>query len=210
GSRILPSSEIWPVRRAILPSIQSLPPMTASSPHAHAYSSADATSQTNRGRTSSRETVMTFGRVRRRSASTARSMPWSAAPASSAVMSTGPAYDPGPMPTVFTKIIQGELPGRFVWRDDRCVAFLSINPMAAGHTLVVPVEEVDHWIDLDPDLLGHLVGVAREIARAQQAIWEPEKVGMMIAGLEVPHVHLHLVPISGVHDLDFSRADPSP
>lgn len=114
------------------------------------------------------------------------------------------------MATLFTKIIEGELPGRFVWRDDRCVAFLSINPLKPGHTLVVPVEEVDHWIDLPADLMGHLTGVAHEIGQAQQAIWNPVRVGLMIAGLEVPHVHLHVVPISGVHDLDFSNADQSP
>lgn len=114
------------------------------------------------------------------------------------------------MATVFTRIIRGELPGRFVWRDDRCVAFLSINPLQPGHTLVVPVEEVDHWIDLDPGLAGHLVTVAQLVGRAQQAAFRPVKVGLMVAGLEVPHAHLHVVPISGVHDLDFANADPAP
>lgn len=114
------------------------------------------------------------------------------------------------MATVFTKIIQGELPGRFVWRDDTCVAFLSINPLRPGHTLVVPIEEVDHWVDASPELMTHLVGVAHEIGRVQQQIWEPEKVGMMLAGLEVPHLHLHLVPIWGVHDLDFANAEREP
>jgi len=112
--------------------------------------------------------------------------------------------------TVFTRIITGELPGRFVWRDDRCVAFLSINPLQPGHTLVVPIVEVDHWIDLDDDLAAHLMVVAKRIALAQQEAFSPVKVGLMIAGLEVPHVHLHVVPIRGVHDLDFANADPSP
>jgi histidine triad (HIT) family protein len=114
------------------------------------------------------------------------------------------------MPTIFTRIIGGELPGRFVWRDDRCVAFLSINPLQPGHTLVVPIDEVDHWIDLDDELAAHLMTVSKRIARAQQDLFSPAKVGLMIAGLEVPHVHLHVVPIRGVHDLDFSNADPSP
>ena len=114
------------------------------------------------------------------------------------------------MATIFTLIIRGELPGRFVWRDDRAVAFLSINPLQPGHTLVVPVEEVDHWVDLDLDTMAHLTSVAHHIAKVQQAVFSPEKVGLMIAGLEVPHVHLHLVPIRGVHDLDFANADPSP
>ena len=111
------------------------------------------------------------------------------------------------MATLFTRIIQGELPGHFVHRDDRCVAFLSIHPLQPGHTLVVPIEEVDHWLDLDPELMHHLTGVARRIGRAQQRVFQPEKVGLMLAGLEVPHVHLHVVPINGAHDLDFSRQD---
>lgn len=114
------------------------------------------------------------------------------------------------MPTLFTRIIDGDLPGRFVWRDEQCVAFLSINPLAPGHTLVVPHEEIDHWIDADPDLMAHLTLVAQTIATAQYEAWEVEKVGMMIAGLEVPHLHIHVVPINGVHDLDFSHADQDP
>lgn len=114
------------------------------------------------------------------------------------------------MATIFTLIIRGELPGRFVWRDDRCVAFLSINPLQPGHTLVVPVEEVDHWVDLDPASMQHLTAVAHHIAKVQQDVFSPEKVGLMIAGLEVPHVHLHVVPIRGVHDLDFANAQSEP
>ncbi|WP_208028543.1 HIT family protein [Rhabdothermincola sediminis] len=114
------------------------------------------------------------------------------------------------MATIFTRIIDGELPGRFVWRDERCVGFLSINPLREGHTLVVPIEEVDHWIDLDDDLAAHLLLVAKRIAAVQQQVFQPVKVGLMIAGLEVPHVHLHVVPIDGVHDLDFANADPAP
>jgi histidine triad (HIT) family protein len=116
------------------------------------------------------------------------------------------------MPTIFTRIIDGELPGRFVWRDDLCVGFLSINPLKPGHALVVPRAEVDHWIDIEPPVNAHLMGVAQWIARAQQVAFTPERVGLLIAGLEVPHVHLHVVPIDGVHDLDFANAsaDPDP
>ena len=114
------------------------------------------------------------------------------------------------MPSVFTRIINGELPGRFVWRDERCVAFLSIAPLKLGHTLVVPIEEVDHWLDLDPDLLAHLMTVSQSIGTALQHGFNPVKVGVVIAGLEVPHVHIHVVPIDGVHDLDFDRADRNP
>lgn len=113
------------------------------------------------------------------------------------------------MPTLFTRIIEGELPGTFVWRDDRCVAFLSINPLQPGHTLVVPIDEIDHWIDAPPDLMAHLTTVAQQIATAQQAAFSPAKVGLMIAGLEVAHLHLHVVPIRGVHDLDFANAAES-
>lgn len=114
------------------------------------------------------------------------------------------------MPTIFTRIIEGELPGRFVWRDEQCVAFLSINPLRPGHVLVVPRAEVEHWIDLDTATWSHLMGVSQTIGAALQSAYNPEKVGLMLAGLEVPHVHVHLVPINGVHDLDFANADTDP
>jgi len=111
------------------------------------------------------------------------------------------------MSSLFTMIIEGELPGRFVWRDDRVVAFLTIAPLQPGHTLVVPIEEVDDWTDLDPDLLAHLTNVAQAVGKAIDAAFQPTKVGLMIAGLEVPHVHIHVVPINTVNDLDFANAD---
>lgn len=114
------------------------------------------------------------------------------------------------MPTLFTRIIDGEIPGRFVWRDERCVVFLTIAPIAPGHALVVPIAEVDHWVDLDPDLAAHLMVVARAVGAAQMAAFSPTRVGMIIAGLEVPHTHLHVIPIETEADLSFSRADPSP
>lgn len=110
------------------------------------------------------------------------------------------------MPTLFTRIIEGDIPGTFVWRDDRCVAFLSINPLRRGHTLVVPRQEIDHWIDCPAELADHLFAVARDIGSALQTVFEPTRVGLMIAGLEVPHLHIHLVPIDRVHDLDFANA----
>ncbi len=113
------------------------------------------------------------------------------------------------MATIFSKIIEGEIPGTFVWRDDHCVAFMSTNPLRAGHVLVVPRDEIDHWIDCPPDLRDHLLGVAQTISTALHEIHQSEKVGLMIAGLEVPHLHIHLVPIDGVHDLDFANAASS-
>lgn len=114
------------------------------------------------------------------------------------------------MPTIFTRIIEGELPARFVWRDDRCVAFLSNRPLRPGHTLVVPRAEVDHWLDLEPGLLAHLSAVAQHLGRALQRGFAPTKVGLMLAGLEVPHVHIHLVPIDSMRDMDFGHQDPAP
>lgn len=113
------------------------------------------------------------------------------------------------MPSLFTKIIAGEIPGTFVWRDDICVAFMTIAPLRPGHTLVVPVEEIDHWIDIPDELRDHLFAVSATVATAIQDAFQPTRVGLMIAGLEVPHAHIHLVPIDGVHDLDFANADES-
>tara|TARA_B100000287_G_scaffold105816_1_gene98066 strand:- start:721 stop:1140 length:420 start_codon:yes stop_codon:yes gene_type:complete len=110
------------------------------------------------------------------------------------------------MSSVFTKIMSGELPGHFIWKDDICAAFLSINPIATGHTLVVPVLEVDHWLDLPPDTNSHLINVAQIIGQAQMTAYNPERVGIVIAGFEVPHTHLHVIPINGMQDLDFARA----
>jgi diadenosine tetraphosphate (Ap4A) HIT family hydrolase len=111
-------------------------------------------------------------------------------------------------PTVFTRIIRGELPGRFVWRDEDVVAFLTIAPIRPGHTLVVPVAEVDHWIDVDPELWSRVAAVQHTVGRALMAAFQPERVGVMIAGLEVPHCHVHLIPIENEADLSFANADP--
>jgi histidine triad (HIT) family protein len=114
------------------------------------------------------------------------------------------------VPTIFSRIIAGELPARFVWKDARCVAFLSNRPLRPGHTLVVPREEIDHWLDLDTDLLAHVVVTAQSIGKAQMVAFKPARIGLMLAGLEVPHAHFHVVPIRGVHDLDFGNQDPNP
>lgn len=111
------------------------------------------------------------------------------------------------MPSIFTQIIEGRLPGHFVWRDALCVAFLTIAPLKPGHTLVVPRQEVDAWTDLDPATMKHLVGVAQAVGRGLDRAYQPERVGLTILGLEVPHVHLHVSCIWGPHDLDFGRAD---
>ncbi len=86
------------------------------------------------------------------------------------------------------------------------MAFLSVNPLRTGHALVVPRDEVDHWLDASPELNGHLVEVAHHVGRAQMAELAPTRIGLMIAGLEVPHLHVHVVPMDGVRDLDFANA----
>lgn len=113
------------------------------------------------------------------------------------------------MASVFTMIINGDLPGHFLWRDETCVSFLSINPIRTGHALVVPREEVDHWLDLPVETNRHLMEVAQAVGIAQQAAFEPPRVGQMIAGFEVPHVHIHTIPIWGMGDMDFANAAAS-
>jgi histidine triad (HIT) family protein len=114
------------------------------------------------------------------------------------------------MPSIFSRIIAGELPADFVWKDDVCVAFLSNRPLRPGHALVVPRLEIDHWIDLEPELLTHLASTAKTIGRAQMVAFKPTRIGLILVGLEVPHVHFHVVPIDGPHDLEFGNQDPNP
>jgi histidine triad (HIT) family protein len=114
--------------------------------------------------------------------------------------------------TLFSRIIGGELPGDFVWQDDLAVGFLSINPMGPGHTLVVPREEVDNWVHADEALLAHLSRVARRIGAGITAVWKPPRVALVVAGFEVPHLHLHVYPAWSMEDFDFHQAaaDPDP
>jgi len=111
---------------------------------------------------------------------------------------------------VFSRIIKGELPARFLWQDKHCVVFLSNRPLRPGHALVVPRLEVDHWLDAEPALVSHLFETAQAIGKAQMAAFHPVRIGVVVAGLEVPHLHIHVVPIRGVHDLDFDNQDPNP
>ncbi|MBK5331888.1 MAG: HIT family protein [Ilumatobacteraceae bacterium] len=113
------------------------------------------------------------------------------------------------MTTIFSRIIAGEIPGTFVYRDDRCVAFMSINPLARGHVLVVPIDEVDHWIDASPDLVAHLFEVTHRIGRAQRQVFDCERVGVIIAGYEVPHAHIHVIPTENMSQLSFENAAAS-
>ncbi|MEY2582542.1 MAG: histidine triad family protein [Ilumatobacteraceae bacterium] len=113
------------------------------------------------------------------------------------------------MTTIFSRIIAGEIPGTFVYRDDRCVAFMSINPLARGHVLVVPIEEIDHWIDAPSDLVAHLFSVSHRIGRAQKQAFDCERVGVIIAGYEVPHAHIHVIPTDHMGQMSFENAASS-
>jgi len=112
------------------------------------------------------------------------------------------------MPSVFTDIINGELPSHCLWKDDICVSFLTINPLTAGHSLIVPIEEIDHWLDLPDSTNKHLMSVASIIGKAQMEVYRPNRIGQIIAGFEIPHTHLHVLPIWTMRDLEFSQNPP--
>ena len=112
------------------------------------------------------------------------------------------------MATLFTKIINGEIPGTFVHQDDTCVAFLDVAPMTEGHVMVVPRDEISHWIDADAELLAHLTAVAKRIGEAQKAAFDCERIGLLIVGYEVPHMHIHVLPTNSMDDFDISDRAP--
>lgn len=116
------------------------------------------------------------------------------------------------MPTIFSRIIDKEIPGRFVWEDDTCVAFLTAGPLTDGHTLVVPREELDQWLDADADLVAHLTRVAHTIGLAQRAQWGSARAGLLVQGFEVPHLHVHVWPVNSPADFDLRNVqqDPDP
>ncbi|WP_306356861.1 MULTISPECIES: HIT family protein [unclassified Nocardia] len=114
------------------------------------------------------------------------------------------------MASVFSAIISGQLPGRFVWEDDEFVAFLTIAPVTQGHTLVVPRKEIDQWQDLDPETFARMSAVAQRIGKAVRAAWDAPRAGLLIAGLEVPHLHMHVFPAFELGDFDISGADTDP
>ncbi|MDM7831818.1 HIT family protein [Cellulomonas edaphi] len=110
------------------------------------------------------------------------------------------------MATLFTRIIDGEIPGRFVWADDVAVAFTTIAPITDGHTLVVPRAEIVQLTDAPDDVLAHLMTVAATIGRAQQAAWDAPRAALLVAGFEVPHLHLHVLPAWDEASLSFANA----
>lgn len=116
----------------------------------------------------------------------------------------------GAMSTVFTKIINGELPGRFVYSDDEVVAFLTIEPMSQGHTLVVPRAEIDNWQDVEPATFARIMAVSQLIGKAVVQAFGAPRAGMLLAGLEVPHLHVHVFPLRNLTDISFAGVDRNP
>lgn len=114
------------------------------------------------------------------------------------------------MASVFTKIINREIPGRFVYEDDDVVAFLTIEPMTQGHTLVVPRAEIDNWQDVDASVFANVMAVAQRIGKAQSKAFDVERTGLIIAGLEVPHLHVHVFPARNLSDFGFAGVDRNP
>ena len=108
--------------------------------------------------------------------------------------------------TLFTKIIDGEIPGTFIYRDEHCVAFMTISPITTGHSLVVPVKEIDQWTDLPQALNEHLFNVAKTIGDATKRAFNCERIALVIAGYEIPHCHLHVIPSNSMADLEFANA----
>lgn len=110
------------------------------------------------------------------------------------------------MPTIFTKIIAGEIPAHKILESDQYLAFLDLRPVNPGHTLVIPKQEIDYIFDIEDELLKGLMVFAKKVARAIGKAFPSKKVGIMVAGIEVPHAHVHLIPINSVGDLNFARA----
>lgn len=113
------------------------------------------------------------------------------------------------MPSLFTKIVQGEIPCHKILEDENYLAFLDIKPINPGHTLVIPKKEVDYIFNLDDELLSGLMAFSKKVASMIQQKMPCKRIGIMVCGLEVPHTHIHLVPINEIADMNFSKAKPS-
>lgn len=110
------------------------------------------------------------------------------------------------MPTIFTKIINGEIPAHKIMEDDKFLAFLDVRPIVKGHTLIIPKTEVDYIFDMEDKTLGEMMAFAKKVAKVLKKNIACKKIGVMVAGLEVPHAHIHLVPINSISDLNFANA----
>lgn len=114
------------------------------------------------------------------------------------------------MASIFSRILKRELPGHFVWRDDRCFAIMTIQPIRDGHLIVIPNQEIDHWDDVPAELAAHLMTVSQKIAKGIKEVIPCRRVGVSVIGLEVPHTHIHLIPIDNMGDMNFGHAHPVP
>ncbi len=114
------------------------------------------------------------------------------------------------MASIFTRILAGELPGHFIWKDEHCFSILTIQPIREGHLMVIPNTEANHWDDVPPATAAHLMQVAQQLAKGIKAVIPCKRVGVTVIGLEVPHTHIHLIPIDNMADMDFSRQSPVP
>lgn len=114
------------------------------------------------------------------------------------------------MASIFTRIINREIPGHIVAEDDQFIAFLDIVPLVMGHTLVVPKKEIDYIFDLDDDTLGGLHVFAKKVAHAVKKAVPCKRIGVAVIGLEVPHVHVHLVPMNSMGDINFTKPKLNP
>jgi diadenosine tetraphosphate (Ap4A) HIT family hydrolase len=114
------------------------------------------------------------------------------------------------MSSIFTRILRGELPGHFVWKDAVCFALMTVEPIRSGHVLVIPNQEVDHWDDVPVRTASHMMTVSQHIAKAIKRNIPCKRVGLMLVGLDVPHTHIHLVPLDTIADMDSNRARPAP
>ncbi len=112
------------------------------------------------------------------------------------------------MASIFSKILSREIPGHFVWEDAQCFSIMTIQPIREGHLMVIPKLEVNHWDDVPAETAAHLMQVAQKIAKAMKAVIPCKRIGVSIIGLEVPHTHIHLMPIDKMGDMDFSQAGP--
>ena len=109
------------------------------------------------------------------------------------------------MSTIFTKIINREIPAYIISENSKFIAFLDINPLSIGHTLVVPKKEIDYFFDLDDDFLTEILLFSKKISKAIKKVTRCNRVGLSVIGLEIPHAHLHLVPLNEMNDIDFSK-----
>lgn len=114
------------------------------------------------------------------------------------------------MPSIFTKIVQGEIPAHKIAETDEFLAFLDINPLAEGHALAIPKKEIDYIFDIEDDHLGRLMAFSKSVAKAIEAVVSCERIGVSVIGLEVPHTHIHLIPINDIEDMNFSKPKLSP